>query len=290
MFHPRLVIVFLISLLAGLGGTTEAQSPPFTQCPAAGLDTSCRILILIDPTGSLRVLTDANASPTFDGNDDTLVGVLNQSSTAIAAIPLRSTNPIFAFDGDGICSPVISPNPPGCPFSTTGPGADYAGHGVSYSGISADMTSGVVNFNPPLAAKGGTTFFGLESAVQTQCPAITPPPPLKQCGSWGSKTLGPPATSQTTICDYGCFLTDLAMEVNYYAQKQNSAFQTDPLTLNNYLVANGGFSSDPMPIIYFNKLPLVTEYAASNGVKFFYQGVVDHRDDFTLDQYLCFHR
>jgi hypothetical protein len=143
----------------------NAQTPPFHQCPAAGLDTSCRILIVYNPDGSRRIFTDPNVSATYDGNDDTLIGVQNNSPSPISAVPLKGTGPIFGFDGDGICSSSISPNPPGCPFGPTG----YEGPGVTFGSISADRTQGVANFNPPIPANGGSGFFGLEVAIPTQC-------------------------------------------------------------------------------------------------------------------------
>lgn len=142
----------------------QVPAPPFRECPAAGLDTSCRILILIDANGGQHVLTDPNVSPTYDGSDDTLIGVLNQSSNPVGSIPLTSPNAIFGFDGDGICA--VTPHPPGCPFGPTG----YEGPGVSFASINTNQTSGVVNFNPPIAANGGTAYFGMEVAIPTTCP------------------------------------------------------------------------------------------------------------------------
>lgn len=255
-------------------------SPPFKQCQPAGLNTGCRILIWIDATGSLRVLTDPSAALAYDGIEDTLIGVLNQSSKSIASIPLKGPNTIFDFDQDGICEAgVTTPTPAGCPFGPTG----YEGPGVSFSFISGDKTSGTVNFSPPIPANGGTAYFGLELAIQTQCTAITPPAPLNQGDPrWASTILG---HSNQTIGAYGCFLTDLAMEINYYAQRQGQTFRTDPQKLNAYLTAKGAFDSTGN--LSWSNVPLVTKYAGDNGVRMYYGGLIDHRDDFTLDQYIC---
>jgi len=158
-------LLFLICFAATALVRAQTPTPPFTQCPHAGLDTSCRILILIKADGGQRVLTDPNVSPTYDGADDTLIGVLNQSSTPISSIPLTAPNVIFGFDGDGICSTLISPRPAGCPFGPT----QYEGPGVSFTSINANQTSGVVVFNPPIPANGGTAYFGLEVAIPTMC-------------------------------------------------------------------------------------------------------------------------
>ena len=83
------------------------------------------------------------------------------------SIPLVAPDIVFGFDGDGICAiGAITPNPPGCPFGPTG----YEGPGVSFQSINAAQTSGVVVFNPPIPANGGTAYFGLELAIPSQCP------------------------------------------------------------------------------------------------------------------------
>ena len=69
--------------------------------PTVGYDTSCETLI--DITGSgVTVLNDPTQGP-FEGSDDTLVGVLNESSVEIYSLGLSSSNGIFDFDTDGVC-------------------------------------------------------------------------------------------------------------------------------------------------------------------------------------------
>jgi len=165
---PVLLLFLALCLFASVipAKAQVAPTPPFRQCPAAGLDTSCRILIVYNPDGSRRIYTDPNVSPTYDGADDTLIGVLNNSPNPISAVPLNSngTGPIFGFDGDGICSASIKPNPAGCPFGPT----EYEGPGVTFGSINSDQSIGVVNFNPAIPA-GGAGYFGLEVAIPTVC-------------------------------------------------------------------------------------------------------------------------
>jgi len=277
---PLSIVISFLAFTCIVSAQSPTPSTPYKQCPAIGLDTSCRILILIDQNGSLRVLTDTNVSDTYDGSDDTLIGVLNLSSKPVSAIPLHGADTIFAFDGDGICDSSINPNPPGCPF--TDPNG-YGGPGVTFSSISDDQTSGVVNFNPAIPPNGGTAYFGLELAIQTQCAAITAPTRLTQDDPrWGSQHLG---TSKLTIAEYGCALTDFAMGINYFAEKQGLSFRTDPGKLNSYLTAKNGI--DKSGNIPLSKVPLITKYARNNGVTMYTGPLIDHRDDFTLDQYLC---
>jgi hypothetical protein len=277
-------IVALTAITLSASATSSfaqvAPTPPFHQCSPVGADTSCAILLYIDKTGSLRVFNDPKQGP-YDSLEDTLIGVQNDSENSIDSIPLKG-NDIFGFDGDGICglSPTTGqpfvPGPGGCPLGPTG----YEGPNTFFSTTSTN--SGVVNFVTDLAPNT-SAYFSLEGAIQTQCPPINPPTPLSQDDpQWEDTVLG---TSNITIGDYGCFLTDIAMEVNYFAAKQGVAFRTDPKQLDAYLTPLGAFDSGG--ILLFSKLPLIQPYAASHGITMFFTGYEDSRNDFTLDQYLC---
>jgi hypothetical protein len=181
--------------------------PPFTQCPAVGLDTSCAVLIWIDPTGAVNILTDPSQGP-YDGVEDTLVGVQNDSPFFIPYLDLSSpTLPIFGFDGDGLC--VATPAPPGCAFGPTG----YEGPGTSFSNIAPDLRSGRVNFGPagaPICTGAGlpptgSAYFSLEEDLATG--AFT----ANLNGSGRAYALGatvPPVLPPTTVSDTGVVHTD----------------------------------------------------------------------------------
>lgn len=81
----------------------------------------------------------------------------------ITSLKLTSGTDIFGFDGDGLCTYITCtwPNPYG-----------YEGPGVSFNIISS--TSGIVNFNPPIAANGGTAYFSLEESLTsaTACTSV----------------------------------------------------------------------------------------------------------------------
>jgi hypothetical protein len=150
-----------------LSGTALAAPPsaPFTQCPAVGFDTSCRILIYIDDSG-VQLLTDASQNP-YEGVEDTLIGVLNNTTnTTIGSVPVTSSQAVFGFDGDGIC---VSPNPtsglPGlnCSANTTDT-TGYGGPGAFFTNINGAQTAGTVNFITPLAP-GQSGFFSLELPI-----------------------------------------------------------------------------------------------------------------------------
>jgi Peptidase_C39 like family len=256
----------------------NSQNPPFTQAPPIGQDTSAAILLVIDPDGTLRVKTDPSQGP-FDGIEDTLFGVQNNSAKTILAIPIKSSMAIFGFDGDGFDT--VDPHPAGAPFGPTG----YEGPGVSFTGINADQTSGIVNFAggiPP----GGSAYFGLELAISTLCPPISGVPLIKQLGI--TDTLDSlPATycsgskcKPGTIAFWGCAITSCAMLINYVA----GADVTTPEAINGYLI------SRPKHDGYFGASVnwlAVADYAATLNVPLSYRGTITHRDDFALDSYLC---
>jgi RHS repeat-associated protein len=150
---------------------TALASPtaPFTECPAVGNDTSCGLLIDVTESGTV-VLQDPSQGP-FDGIEDTLVGVINQSSKTIGHLTLESNTIIFGFDGDGLCS--VFGAPEGCPFGPTG----YEGPGTGFTEVSPELTSGVVSFSEGVAP-GGTAYFSLEepltaSSVVSGGPGLT---------------------------------------------------------------------------------------------------------------------
>lgn len=140
----------------------NSTSPPFNECPAVGSDTSCGVLFVINPDGSVTVLTDPNQPP-FDTPpvEDTLIGVLNQSGFPISSLTLTSTSDAFGFDGDGICSASTTPEAPGCPFATTTSG--YEGPDNTFSVV--DDNHGTVNFTGAGIPPGQSTYFGLEGNV-----------------------------------------------------------------------------------------------------------------------------
>ncbi len=157
----RAVILGGVLLSSAMAISTQ-PSPPFLQCPAIpSIGTNgCKLLIVINPTGVPTVLVDP--AEQYYGGDDVVVGVVNNSATPLTSLPLSAPglpDPLFGFDQDGPDSTGASTGY--CPSGGTGP-AGYEGPGTSFSGISSDCTSGVVNFNPPVAANGGTAWFTLE--------------------------------------------------------------------------------------------------------------------------------
>lgn len=158
----------------------------FTQCPPVGLDAGCAILITINSDGSTTITADVTQGP-YEGIEDTLVGLQNNSSSPVSSIHLTSTLDIFGFDGDGPCT--VSPQPPGCVGGLVNPAdpTGYGGPGVTFSGINSTATAGDVNFSPAVPA-GGSAWFALEEALTAgQINAGPPPPPaiIPTLSEWG---------------------------------------------------------------------------------------------------------
>jgi hypothetical protein len=157
------------SLLAARSTVVMAANPapPFAQCPAVGTDTGCAILVVIQPDGSLTILSDPTQKP-FDKGDDTLVGVLNNSGISVPSISVgSSTQAVFGFEApgpDGLCafSFVGSSYCKAIPKPTTG----YEGPSTTFSGISANKRDGTVKFTDPGGLRAGaSTYFSLENAI-----------------------------------------------------------------------------------------------------------------------------
>jgi hypothetical protein len=191
-------VTITVQQCSGGGQTTDFQTatvlPPvtFTQCPAVGVNSGCQFLITVTNNGN-QVQGDPNQGP-YENSDDSLIGVVNQSSSAISHMPLHvPASDLFGFEGDGICNPGVGPAAPGCadpgggtcgsggtsvicsfprpagqPANYTEPGAPtgntqngYEGPTTWFSNVSIDTSSGTVNFSPALQP-GQSTYFSLE--------------------------------------------------------------------------------------------------------------------------------
>jgi hypothetical protein len=167
------VLAGLITIGGLLSGSYPAYAVSFGPCPSASganagaaylaAGALCNVVITFAADGSVSTAI-SNPNP-YDGSEDTLVGVVNNSSSVVTSISLSSTLALFGFDGDGICSGLFGVSgATNCPHGTsTANGNDYLGQASSFSNISANQQSGVVNF-PGIAANGGTAFFSLEEA------------------------------------------------------------------------------------------------------------------------------
>jgi len=131
-------------MVLSLGSTLAAATCPVT----VNTNTDCGYVFTIGPSGAITGAAVAGAHP-YDGQDDTLVGIVNNwNKTFTGPISLTGLD-IFGFDGDGICTYVTNS---GCA------GTGYEGPGVKFT--VTDANSGIVNVNG--LAAGAATFFSLE--------------------------------------------------------------------------------------------------------------------------------
>ena len=89
LFRKLAIVLASAGLLLATPGVFQgvagaaAPAPPFHECPAVGYNTSCTLLIDVTGTGNL-ILKDPNATlsndpvpGTYDGVEDTLIGIIN---------------------------------------------------------------------------------------------------------------------------------------------------------------------------------------------------------------------
>ncbi len=176
---PFLVLGVLgIALGLLLFGATPASATLFTQCPAIGQNTGCGVLITFNADGTVSTVLGTlanNVTPQgpYDGVEDALVGVQNNTLAAISSINISGAG-IFGFDGDGICTFAPFTGSGYCSASQingTDP-QDYQGP-TSTFGVT-NNNSGTVFFNPGIPP-GGSTFFSLEEQPTVNI-VVTPGP------------------------------------------------------------------------------------------------------------------
>jgi hypothetical protein len=148
----KLAAILAVGFLAPAAALAGTICPVVTGSGITGT-TGCNEIVTISSTGTVTVTAGDTAHP-YDGNDDQLIGVVNNFGGSVSAITLTGASAIFGFDGDGIDTFVSGSN-----------GSDSSGYGGPdsfFSGINGAKTTGTVNFVTALAANGGTTYFSLE--------------------------------------------------------------------------------------------------------------------------------
>jgi PEP-CTERM motif len=162
-----------------LGGAAVAAT-----FPAAGTNTlGPEFLITFAANGSISTALNpvySHDPGPYDGNDDTYIGVINNSSHTISSIALTSTNQqIAGFDGDGVDGYIGIPNNSHDP---TG----YGGNNAFFTNISSNLMSLTVNFITPIATGGGSSYFSLEEPVSLNSIVVGAPEP----STWAMMLLG----------------------------------------------------------------------------------------------------
>lgn len=236
-------------------GTSKTPSPPFRECPAIGADQSCGILIYVTSSGA-QVLSDPTQGP-YDGGDDTLVGILNESGKPLSSISLSSGTDIFGFDGDGICTYTGWTGVNGCPYGPTA----YEGPGTHFGATSGD--SGPVIFAPALGASGSSAYFGLEEALNQA--SVVNTRSYAAIGDSYSSGVGTENSSFSATCDRG----PKAWPMLLGADAGLSITGTPSSPADSFFACSGATSTQELNGDASHKQPNqiveLGKYAASNG-------------------------
>ncbi|HEY1526381.1 MAG TPA: SdrD B-like domain-containing protein, partial [Candidatus Angelobacter sp.] len=158
-------------ITGGDAGGAGGVSPVYLANQDGRADEGCTILITLNADGSIAT-TFPNPAPAYEnGNDDNMIGVINNTTKTITAIQLTSaTVDIFGLENDGVCG-----TPPGWTFSALGPNPNcaiatdphrYGPAGINYTIFNA--FSGIVNFGNGGIAPNGHAFFSLEGGHLTK--------------------------------------------------------------------------------------------------------------------------
>jgi len=180
---------------AGVGG---GVSPSYLGNQDGRANEGCTILVTLNADGSITI-TQPNPAISYDkGNDDNLIGVVNNTGKPVTSLQFSSaTVAIFAFENDGVCdggwifSP-LGPNP-NCPTPS------YAPAGVTYT--VTNPHSGIVNFGNGGIAAGGTAFFSLEGGNLAATLQVKVPDPVLTLRKSGPSTM--------TLGQWGTFGVDV---------------------------------------------------------------------------------
>lgn len=116
----------------------------------------CNLVVTFGLDGSVITTVPDGATTNYDGTEDALIGVVNNTANTLNGFHLTGTD-IGGFEVDGIDTFITGAENPGNP-DTTGYGGPI-GYFTSNTGGALD-----VNFYGGVAA-GGTTYFSLEGAA-----------------------------------------------------------------------------------------------------------------------------
>jgi hypothetical protein len=150
----KLAAVLAVGLLAPVAALAGTICPTVSGSGITAV-SGCNELITISNTGVVSIaLVDSHP---YDGNDDQLVGVVNNYTSGVTSINLNGgSNDIFGFDGDGIDTFKSG-------ISNGSDNTGYGGPDSFFTNINGAKTTGTVDFVTALAANGGNTFFSLEA-------------------------------------------------------------------------------------------------------------------------------
>jgi len=165
---------------------------PTTSNNNTGADpTGCGVLITYPANGNPVVAITGTGA--YDGSDDTTVGIINNTTSAITSISLNATDAsdAFGFEGDGIQT-YASDIQNGVPVGSGG-ATGYEGPNSTFNLSGVDSSGGgtlVVNFSGSGITPGGTAYFSLEGDPSTAGGGIVVGPSVPEPSTYGLLATG----------------------------------------------------------------------------------------------------
>jgi hypothetical protein len=143
------------------------------QGPASGTATDCNETITFNANGTVTTSTGPGHQTNYEGNEDALIGVVNNSGHTITSFTISGSG-IFGFDGDGIDTYLVNLSPAiTAPAGTNPDTTGYGGPNGFFTNINGN--TGTVNFANGGIPNGGTDFFSLEEPATVNL-TINPAP------------------------------------------------------------------------------------------------------------------
>jgi hypothetical protein len=166
------------ALLCGSSDTASAAFPGIGNDPLGPA-----LLITLNSNGTATLSNGPSIGIPYDGNEDTYIGVTNNSGGSVSGITLRAPSSvgIFGFDGDGVGT-MPATGYPGVGSGTVQYGTpnahDTFGYGGPigfFSGITSGggFDTGFLNFFGSLA-NNASTWFSLEEPLTSASFIVTP--------------------------------------------------------------------------------------------------------------------
>jgi hypothetical protein len=174
----RLAAILTVTVLLSWASSEASNvvSPLNPPCFQIGQANGCDVTITINAAGIASL--SLTGQPAYDGAEDALVGVINNSAVTINSLALTGSD-IFGFDGDGAFTGLASQaciaggaNTFGCGPGPNGP-SGYEGPLTHF--VVTNINSGTVFFDGGGIAPGGTSQFSLEEAPTTAINVIVNP-------------------------------------------------------------------------------------------------------------------